>query len=194
MARSSCDLPVPDGPEIHTRAKGTTPAPAIQMGSFRAMDLETEFDTAAWYAQYRLPAMARMPGSVATRVMVSVAGWAKYSILYEFTSLEARRLSQRGQMHMEWPRATLSLGSLTPLVPSRRLAMEEDAAWSRRLETAALTAVGWLLGRGLQVTCGSGTGWPVRVAGFIILVAAGKLIRYLIVAHLVMQGLQGSAI
>ena len=79
-----------NGPEIHTRAKGTTPAPAIQMGSFRAMDLETEFDTAAWYAQYRLPAMARMPGCVATRVMVSVAGWAKYSILYEFTSLDAR--------------------------------------------------------------------------------------------------------
>ncbi|MBO6782827.1 MAG: hypothetical protein JJ899_06085 [Alphaproteobacteria bacterium] len=82
-----------NGPEIHTRTKGTTPAPAIQMGSFRAMDVETEFDTGAWYAQYRLPAMARMPGCVATRVMVSVAGWAKYSILYEFTSLEDRMKS-----------------------------------------------------------------------------------------------------
>jgi hypothetical protein len=31
-----------------------------------------------------------MPGSISTRVMLSVAGWAKYSVLYEFTSLEAR--------------------------------------------------------------------------------------------------------
>lgn len=79
-----------DGPEIAARTKGTTPAPAIQMGSFRATDLATEFDAGAWYAQYRLPAMARMTGCVATRVMVSVAGWAKFSVLYEFTSLEAR--------------------------------------------------------------------------------------------------------
>lgn len=79
-----------DGPEIGTRAKGTTPAPAIQMGSFRAADLQTEFDAGSWYAQYRLPAMARMPGCVATRVMVSVVGWAKFSVLYEFTSLDAR--------------------------------------------------------------------------------------------------------
>ena len=79
-----------NGPEIHRRPPGTTPGPAIQMGSFRALDLETEFDVGAWYAQYRLPAMARMPGCIAARVMVSVAGWAKYSVLYEFTSLEAR--------------------------------------------------------------------------------------------------------
>ena len=30
-----------------------------------------------------------MPGSVGTRKLVSVAGWAKHSILYEFISAEA---------------------------------------------------------------------------------------------------------
>jgi hypothetical protein len=79
------------GPEIGTRRPSSTPAPAIQMGSFRTRTIADEFDLAAWYSQYRLPAMARMKGSVATRKMVSVAGWAKHSILYEFTSLQARQ-------------------------------------------------------------------------------------------------------
>lgn len=79
-----------DGPEMDRRPVGTTPGPAIQMGSFRTAKLENEFDVGPWYAQHRLPAMARMPGCIGTWVMLSVAGWAKYSVLYEFTSLEAR--------------------------------------------------------------------------------------------------------
>lgn len=79
-----------DGPDMDRRPAGTTPGPAIQMGSFRAKTLADEFDVGQWYAQYRLPAMARMPGCIAARVMVSIAGWAKYSVMYEFTSLEAR--------------------------------------------------------------------------------------------------------
>lgn len=79
-----------DGPESDHRPLGTTPGPAIQMGSFRTKTLDDEFDIGAWYVQYRLPAMARMKGSIGTRKLVSVAGWAKHSILYEFTSLQAR--------------------------------------------------------------------------------------------------------
>ena len=79
-----------DGPDMGMRPAGTTPGPAIQMGSFRIGDLKNEFDVGAWYAQYRLPHMAQMKGCIAARVMVSVAGWAKYSVLYEFTSLQAR--------------------------------------------------------------------------------------------------------
>ncbi|MBS29262.1 MAG: hypothetical protein CL566_10140 [Alphaproteobacteria bacterium] len=79
-----------DGPEMDQRPAGTTPGPAIQMGSFRTKTLADEFDVGQWYAQFRLPTMARMPGCIAARVMVSVAGWAKYSVMYEFTSLQAR--------------------------------------------------------------------------------------------------------
>ena len=78
------------GPAARSRPPGTTPAPGIQMGSFRVRSLEEEFDLGCWYAQYRLPHMAQAPGSVGTRKLLSVAGWAKHSILYEFTSLEAR--------------------------------------------------------------------------------------------------------
>lgn len=79
------------GPEIGKRPAGTTPAPAIQMGSFRTKTVSDEFDLIAWYAQYRLPHMSKMPGCVATRKLVSVAGWAKHSIIYEFESLDARQ-------------------------------------------------------------------------------------------------------
>ncbi len=79
------------GPEYHARAAGSTPGPAIQMGSFRTRTLDDEFDLAAWYAQYRLPHMSRIPGCIATRKLVSVAGWAKHAVLYEFLSLEDRQ-------------------------------------------------------------------------------------------------------
>jgi hypothetical protein len=78
------------GPAVATRTQGSTPAPAIQMGSFRVATLEQELDLGCWYAQYRFPYMAQMPGSVSSRKLLSVAGWAKHSVLYEFTSLEAR--------------------------------------------------------------------------------------------------------
>ncbi len=67
-----------------------TPAPAIQFGSFNTRTHQEEYDLNAWYAQYRFPAVSRMPGSVCTRKYVSVAGPAKHCILYEFTSLQAR--------------------------------------------------------------------------------------------------------
>ena len=92
-----------NGPEFDKVGPGGPPAPAIQMGSFRIKTPEDEFQLGAWYAQYRLPAMARMPGCVATRKLVSAAGWAKHGILYEFTSLEARL------EHFERPHEALAL-------------------------------------------------------------------------------------
>jgi hypothetical protein len=79
-----------DGPAARERPPGTTPGPAIQMGSFRVRTIEEEFDLGCWYAQYRLPHMAQMPGSIASRKLICVAGWAKHAVMYEFTSLEAR--------------------------------------------------------------------------------------------------------
>jgi hypothetical protein len=66
------------------------PAPGIQMGSFCLRSPEDEFEIGRWYAQYRLPSMAAMPGAVRTRKLSGVAGWAKHAILYEFESLDMR--------------------------------------------------------------------------------------------------------
>ena len=79
-----------NGPAIAQRPQGGTPGPAIQMGSFQVRSVKDEFDLGCWYAQYRLPHMAKMPGCIAARKLNCVAGWAKHAILYEFVSLEAR--------------------------------------------------------------------------------------------------------
>ena len=77
-----------EGPE----AKGyrsMTLAPCIQLGNFNCA-YQDEEEMLAWYAQSRMPAMVTLPGTVRTRKLASVAGWAKHAILYEFVSLEAR--------------------------------------------------------------------------------------------------------
>lgn len=77
------------GPEAKTApASGT--APGIQLGSFNAGPGQDEDELAAWYAQWRLPSMAKLPGCVRVRKYASVSGWAKHMILYEFTSTRAR--------------------------------------------------------------------------------------------------------
>lgn len=79
-----------EGPSSPGPLAASPPSPAIQMGTLRARTIEAEFDLIAWYAQYRLPSMARMPGCVRTRKLAGIAGWPKHGILYEFESLAAR--------------------------------------------------------------------------------------------------------
>ena len=78
-----------NGPEIRQRLPDTKPGPFIQLGHFSVRSLEEEFDLSAWYAQYRLPTISTMPGAIAARKLVTVAGWVKHVVLYEFVSAEA---------------------------------------------------------------------------------------------------------
>lgn len=79
-----------NGPDVARRGPGITPGPVVQMGNFNAASHEAEADIGAWYAQYRLPFMAGMPGCIGVRKLLATAGWGKHSILYEFVSLEQR--------------------------------------------------------------------------------------------------------
>ena len=78
------------------------------MGAFNMKTIDDEFELAAWYAQDRLMAMAGMQGCIGARKMVSIAGWAKHSVLYEFISHEAREkeflknLEERPTEDQEW--------------------------------------------------------------------------------------------
>lgn len=65
-------------------------APAVQFGVLSVRDLANEWQINEWYERLRLISVAMIPGQVRTRRYVSVCGRAKYAILYEFTSLEAR--------------------------------------------------------------------------------------------------------
>jgi len=80
------------GPEEKNYKDGALTSPCIQIGTFNCAEADEE-DVMAWYAQSRMPATKTLPGAVRTRQLASVAGWAKHSILYEYTSLEARNKS-----------------------------------------------------------------------------------------------------
>lgn len=77
-----------EGYEVNTRAPGITPGPAIQVGTFNTA-LEHEEELGSWYAQVRMPRLKKMEGCVGARNLVSVAGWPKHSIMYEWISLES---------------------------------------------------------------------------------------------------------
>jgi hypothetical protein len=77
-----------EGPSSRRRAPGITPGPMIQFGTFNINDLANETEMNAWYARSRLPLVEAHEGNVGARRLVSLSGWAKHGILYEFESLE----------------------------------------------------------------------------------------------------------
>lgn len=79
-----------DGPEVSMRGPGVTPGPVIQIGFYNPAGPVVEDDLGAWYAQERLPLLARLPGCIGARKLVATVGAFKHSILHEFVSLEAR--------------------------------------------------------------------------------------------------------
>ena len=77
------------GPEAGKRDKSAALSPCIQLGSFNAGSAD-EDELLDWYANWRLPSMNRLTGCVGIRKLVSVSGWAKHGVLYEFVSLAER--------------------------------------------------------------------------------------------------------
>jgi hypothetical protein len=77
------------GPEAGRRDPKQGLSPCIQLGSFGPGSAD-EDEILDWYANWRLPSMNRLPGCVGIRKLVSVSGWAKHGVLYEFVSLAAR--------------------------------------------------------------------------------------------------------
>lgn len=78
-----------DGMDVKQREHGVALSPCIQLGTFGAGTAD-EDELMAWYASYRMPAMATLPGAVGIRKLVSVSGWAKHGVIYEFVSKQAR--------------------------------------------------------------------------------------------------------
>ena len=97
-----------DGPEIGKGQDGDlTPGPCIQLGSYNGGSPEVEDELLAWYADWRMHAMSELPGCVRMRKMVSVSGWAKHLVMYEFASVEARAsnlpaLKERFPEQLKW--------------------------------------------------------------------------------------------
>ncbi|MBM3357969.1 MAG: hypothetical protein FJY54_09615 [Betaproteobacteria bacterium] len=79
-----------DGPEASKRGPGMTPGPVVQMGNYNAASPAVEDDLGAWYAQERLPLLAKLPGCIGARKLLAAVGAYKHAILHEFASLELR--------------------------------------------------------------------------------------------------------
>jgi hypothetical protein len=79
-----------DGPEVGQRAGTIGLSACIQLGSFNAGSWQNEEELLDWYAHCRMAAMENLPGCLGVRKLVSVSGWAKHGVLYEFVSLAAR--------------------------------------------------------------------------------------------------------
>lgn len=77
------------GPAAGSRDPKQALSPCIQLGSFNAGSAD-EDEILDWYANWRLPSMNKLPGCVGIRKLVSVSGWAKHGVLYEFASLAER--------------------------------------------------------------------------------------------------------
>lgn len=78
------------GPEARQPEPDLALSPCIQLGSFNSAAYQDEDELAAWYARWYLPATEHLPRCVRARKLVSVSGWAKHAIIFEFTSLEVR--------------------------------------------------------------------------------------------------------
>jgi hypothetical protein len=63
----------------------------VQVGTFNVNALENELEMNTWYSRSRLPLVKPLEGNVGARRLVSIAGWPKHGILYEFESLDAAR-------------------------------------------------------------------------------------------------------
>lgn len=98
------------GPACGSREGLRQPAPCIQLGSFNGPSAEIEQELLAWYADWRMAALSRLPGCVGMRKMVSAVGWNRHGVMYEFTSLEARiaGMTQVAKLYPEMEAWTLA--------------------------------------------------------------------------------------
>ena len=79
-----------DGPEASQRQGKLVLGPCIQLGSFNVKSCDLEDEWLSWYADWRMSALGNLPECIGIRKLVSVSGWAKHIVIYEFTSLQAR--------------------------------------------------------------------------------------------------------
>ena len=131
-----------DGPDARRREGRYTLAPGIQIGSFNAGSYLDEDELLSWYAHLRLPSFRTLPGGIGIRKLVSVSGWAKHGVLYEFTSLEARAQHFRAHEAKDrkmaaWTRAVVSKLVHAPGSPAVARRIWPPVGASRMAEGAA---------------------------------------------------------
>jgi hypothetical protein len=68
---------------------GITPGPVIQVGTFNLKDWSTEGELSTWYSRLTFPLLKPLGDTMGARRLVSVHGWPRHAIFYEFATMEA---------------------------------------------------------------------------------------------------------
>ena len=76
------------GPDWYRHLQGTGAPPAIQLGNYQTRSPDYDLDLALWYRQMKLPQVTRARGCIGARKLISIVGWARHGILYEFMEME----------------------------------------------------------------------------------------------------------
>ena len=76
-----------NSPEQRTLPYGMGPPPAMQLGNYNTDTPEDEIELARWYRAERFPRVAVSRGMIRGRKLLSIAGWPKHGVLWEFTDL-----------------------------------------------------------------------------------------------------------
>jgi len=93
-----------NGPDYGDSIPGGGPSACIQMGSFNMTSPELEIGLGKWYEQLRYQEFAKSGSCRRMRKLLVVAGWAKHSVIYEFTSNEerAKNMEHTGTHAVAW--------------------------------------------------------------------------------------------
>lgn len=78
---------VVNSPEQRAAPYGMGPPPAMQFGHYNTNTAEDDIELARWYRSERFSRVSVTPGMIRGRKMLSIAGWAKHGVLWEFTDL-----------------------------------------------------------------------------------------------------------
>ncbi|WP_420328828.1 hypothetical protein [Mameliella sp.] len=78
---------VVNSPELRASPYGMGPPPAMQLGNYNVGTPEDEVELARWYRAERFARVSVTPGMIRGRKLLSIAGWAKHGVLWEFTDL-----------------------------------------------------------------------------------------------------------
>ena len=78
---------VVNSPEQRAAPYGMGPPPAMQLGHYNTNTPEDDLELARWYRSERFSRVSVTPGMIRGRKLLSIAGWAKHGVLWEFTDL-----------------------------------------------------------------------------------------------------------
>ncbi|SOH94914.1 hypothetical protein SAMN06273572_10665 [Monaibacterium marinum] len=76
-----------NSPEQRSCPYGMGPPPAMQLGNYNTDSPDDDIELARWYRAERFSRVSVTPGMIRGRKMISMAGWPKHGVLWEFADM-----------------------------------------------------------------------------------------------------------